>query len=72
MKKLSERLELVRDKFGMAYEDAGALDEAAELARSFEDAPKVKVRGKVGEVCMVPISHDFCGKRVRIVPEKEG
>lgn len=72
MKKLSERLGEVRDKYGMAYEDAGALDEAAELARRFEAAPKVKVRGKVGEVCMVPISHDFCGKRVRIVPEKEG
>ena len=34
-----------------------------------EDAPKVRVRGKVGEVCMVPVSHDFCGQRVRIVKE---
>ena len=36
---------------------------------ALEGAPKVRVRGKVGEVCMVPVSHDFCGQRVRIVKE---
>jgi len=34
-----------------------------------QDAPKVRVRGKVGEVCMVPVSHDFYGQHVRIVRE---
>jgi hypothetical protein len=33
-------------------------------------APVAKVRGKVGEVCMVPVSHDFCGQRVRLVREE--
>lgn len=73
MKKLSERLWDMRVHTpDLDEDDLATLDEAAELARSFEAAPTVKVRGEVGEVCMVPISHDFCGKRVRIVPEREG
>jgi hypothetical protein len=43
------------------------LREASELARRVEGAPKVKVRGKIGEVCTVPVSHDYCGKRVALV-----
>lgn len=47
------------------------VDTLAALCRAWLalDAPKVRVRGKVGEVCMVPVSHDFCGQRVRIVRE---
>ncbi len=46
-----------------------------ELCRAWlavDAAPRVGVRGKVGEVCMVPVSHDYCGKRVRIVPDDLG
>lgn len=81
MKKLSERLEDEADSWDSWNRDhledgcfttPPLLREAAELARRFEAAPTVKVRGEVGEVCMAPISHDFCGNSVRIVPEKEG
>ena len=44
----------------------------AALARRVEGAAKVKVRGKVGEVCMVPVSHDYCGQRVALVPVEGG
>lgn len=45
----------------------GTLAKLCRLALEMMDAPVVKVRGKVGEVCMVPVSHDFCGSRVRLV-----
>jgi hypothetical protein len=37
------------------------------LRGRIEDAPTAKVRGKVGEICMVPVSHDLMGKRVALV-----
>jgi len=42
---------------------------AEALARRVEGAAVAKVSGKVGDVCMVPVSHDYCGQRVRLVPE---
>ena len=48
---------------------AALIREAAALARRVEGAAVAKVRGKVGDVCMVPVSHDYCGQRVRLVPE---
>lgn len=41
------------------------------LAR-MEAAPSVKVRGKVGELATICVSHDFVGKRVRLVLEESG
>lgn len=77
-KPLSERLE---DASIQGFADsaptlpvnvARLLREAAALARRVEGAAKVKVRGKVGEVCTVPVSHDYCGKRVALVPVEGG
>ena len=69
-KPLSERLEAeakLRRGCGQVH-IVKLLDDAAALARRVEGAAKVKVRGKVGEVCMVPVSHDYCGQRVALVP----
>ena len=60
------------DAFGPAMDEMTRRKMRA-LCRAWlavQDAPRVKVRGKVGEVCMVPVSHDFCGQRVRIVKEQ--
>lgn len=45
---------------------------ARELARvylAWMDAPKTKVRGKVGELAWVCVSHSLTGKHVRLVVE---
>lgn len=78
-KPLSERLEaLLREHretmaadvlMSWARDALVEMAEAAALARRVEGAAKVKVRGKVGDVCMIPVSHDYCGQRVRLVPE---
>jgi len=70
-KPLSERLEAITKAPGIAMHAAyvEAIREAAALARRVEGAAVAKVRGKVGEVCMVPVSHDYCGQRVRLVVE---
>lgn len=69
---LAERLDALAEKYGMMYDDLDLMGEAIALARRVEAAPKVRVRGKIGEVCMIPVSHDFCGKRVRLVVCEEG
>lgn len=53
------------------YEDGwhALRNERDALRAMIDGAPLVRVRGKVGEVCMLPVSHDFCGKRVRLVVE---
>ena len=78
-KPLSERLEaLLREHretmaadvlMSWARDALVEMSEAAALARRVEGAAVAKVRGKVGDVCMVPVSHDYCGQRVRLVPE---
>ena len=45
-----------------------AEDELAALKRRIAEAPKVKVRGKVGEVCTIHVSHDLAGQLVALLP----
>lgn len=48
-------------------------DVAAELCRTWlavQDAPVVKVRGKVGEFATIWVSHSLVGRRVRLVVEE--
>ena len=46
--------------------------ELAELRKRVAEAPKAKVRGKIGELATVCVSHDLAGKHVAIVPLREG
>lgn len=67
--KLSERLSSNALAYALLGETElpALLREAAAAVRAVEDAHVVRVRGKVGDVCMVPVSHDFFGKRVKLV-----
>lgn len=42
------------------------------LRARIDGAPTAKVRGKVGEICTVPVSHDLMGKRVALVVLEDG
>jgi hypothetical protein len=42
------------------------------LNRMLEEAPIVKVRGKVGELAIIVVSHSLVGKRVRLVEVDDG
>ena len=46
--------------------------ELAELRKRVAEAPKAKVRGKIGELATVCVSHDLAGKHVAILPLREG
>ena len=70
--KLSERIDDMRQTGMHGAKMFNLLDECYALARRVEGAAKVKVRGKVGEVCTVAISHDYCGQRVALVPVEGG
>ena len=69
--KLSERIDDLRECCELPQAALNVIHECYELARRVEGAAVAKVRGKVGDVCMVPVSHDYCGQRVRLVPEVE-
>lgn len=72
--KLSERLEAARSCQGEISYDAmdSILRESAELARSMEDAPCVRVEGMPGTANgfgLMVTSAALVGQRVRLVPE---
>jgi hypothetical protein len=50
--------------FGAGYD---ILNRYADLLERIEKAPVAKVRGKVGEIATIAVSHDLAGKRVALV-----
>lgn len=49
----------------------GIVRERDELRGRIAASPVVKVRGKVSELATICVSHDFAGKRVRLVVEED-
>jgi hypothetical protein len=60
-----ERFDSIASNF-MA-EHATTIIRALAVMEAVEAAPVVKVRGKVGELATICVSHDFVGQRVALV-----
>lgn len=74
---LSERLDSLDRKFGMAYDDLATIREAVELARRVEGAPVAMIEDGEDYFALAPTSGDdfvvvgrLAGQRVRIVVEE--
>lgn len=65
---MSSALQAARD-YLQAVPGAGSVPALvlAALVAEIDGAPVVKVRGRVGEMATICVSHDFVGRRVRMV-----
>ncbi len=66
--KLSDRIEAEIGCWPSTSTLCAVLRDAYAVARAVEDAPSGRVpKAKVGDLLLFPVSHDFAGKKVKLV-----
>jgi len=70
---LKKRIAEINERLSDVEGNEAAWMRRAKYAENrIEKAPKVKVRGKIGEVCTIHVSHDLAGERVALLKMEDG